>query len=165
MIKPNALKIGDVVGVIAPSDVVDKNELISASKIVKKWGLAVRFGKYVFAQVGDFMAGTAQERQEDLRTMIYDPEVKVIWAASGGYAATEVLSVLDRETINYLKKNPKWFVGYSDICLILNALSSFNIISLTGPGMWGLSEWDKYSQEMVRKNLVWRKSFWHRTIC
>ena len=159
MIKPNALKIGDVVGVIAPSDVVDKNELISASKIVKKWGLAVRFGKYVFAQVGDFMAGTAQERQEDLRTMIYDPEVKVIWAASGGYAATEVLSVLDRETINYLKKNPKWFVGYSDICLILNALSSFNIISLTGPGMWGLSEWDKYSQEMVRKILFGEKVF------
>ena len=53
-------------------------------------------------------------------TTINDNDVKVIWAASGGYAATEVLSVFNKETMGKLKQNPKWFVGYSDVCLLLN---------------------------------------------
>ncbi len=151
MIKPNALKIGDWVGVVAPSDAVDRKGVKTSSKIIEKWGLKVKWGQHVFASVGDFMAGTAEERMEDLKAMIYDPQIKAIWAASGGYAATEVLGVFDRPTIDYLKANPKWFIGYSDICLILNALISFGMVSLTGPGVWGLSDWDKYSQEFTRK--------------
>lgn len=159
MIKPNALKGGDIVGVIAPSDAVDRKGVKTSSKIIESWGLKVKWGKHVFASVGDFMAGTAEERMEDLKNMIYDPQIKAIWAASGGYAATEVLGVFDRETIDHLKTNPKWFIGYSDICLILNVLTSFGMVSLTGPGVWGLSDWDKYSQELTRKILFGEEVF------
>lgn len=172
MVKPSAVKKGDFVGVVAPSDAVDKTGVILSSKIVEKLGLKIKFGNHVFAKVGDFMAGTASERMEDLKAMIYDPQVKVIWAASGGYAATEVMPVFDKETISYLKDHPKWFVGYSDICLLLNALSSYKIVSVTGPSLWGLSEWDKESQEMIRKILfgenifgIDEKAHWRPWVC
>lgn len=152
-IKPMRLKAGDTVGIIAPSDAVEKSSLEEAAEIIKSWGLELKFGKHVYSKVGDFMAGTPEERQEDLRTMIYDPEVKVIWAATGGYAATEVLAVFTKETIEYLKQNPKWLIGYSDVCLLQNVLTSFNIVSLMGPSVWGLPEWDKYSQDLIRKIL------------
>lgn len=151
MIKPFALKIGDTVGVVAPSDAVEKKTLEEAGEIVKKWGLKLKYGKHVYAKVGDFMAGTPEERIEDLKTMIFDPDVKAIWAAAGGYAATEVLPVFNKETIGHLKDHPKWFIGYSDVCLLLNALMSFKFVSVTGPCLWGLPDWDRESQETIRK--------------
>jgi muramoyltetrapeptide carboxypeptidase len=151
MIKPFCLKPGDIVGVVAPSDAVDRKGVEHSAEILRKWGLKVRFGKHVFAKVGDFMAGTPEERIEDLKAMIFDPEVKCVWAASGGYAATEVIPAFTKEVINHLKANPKWFIGYSDVCLILNALSSFNLVSIHGPSLWGLSDWDGETQEYLRK--------------
>ena len=151
-IKPFALKPGDMVGVVAPSDAVEKRDVEAGVKILRGWGLKVKVGRHVYAKIGDFSAGTAEERMEDLKTMIFDVEVKVIWAATGGYAATEILPVFNRETINYLKANPKWFVGYSDMCLILNILTSFGIVNIMGPNLGGLTEWwDKWSGEYLRK--------------
>src|SRR3989344_3342195 len=153
MIKPAALKSGDVVGVVAPSDAVEKAGMEESLEIIKGWGLKIKIGKHVYSKVGDFTAGSAEERQEDLLEMINDPEVRVVWAASGGYAATEVLPVFNREIMGKLKSNPKWFVGYSDVCLILNALTSFKMVSIMGPSVWGLGDWDKESQETLRKVL------------
>ncbi len=151
MIKPVALKDGDTIGVIAPSDAVEKKSLEKSAEIVRKWGFKTKYGKHIYSKVGDFCAGTAEERMEDLKTMIYDEDVKMIWCATGGYAATEILPALDREAIEQLRKTPKLFLGYSDVCLMLNALTSFKFVSLMGPTLWGLSEWDKYSQESLRK--------------
>ncbi len=151
--KPIALQAGDTIGIIAPSDAVEKESLEESAKIPKSWGLKVKFGQHVYSRVGDFCAGTADERREDLKTMIYDPDVKAIWCATGGYAATEVLSVFNKESIAHLREHPKLFIGYSDVCMLLNALASFSIVSLMGPTLWGLPDWDKESQEMIRKFL------------
>jgi muramoyltetrapeptide carboxypeptidase len=153
MIKPKALKIGDVVGVVAPSDAVEKAGIEKSTKILEKWGLKVKYGKHIYSFVGDFTAGTAEERKEDLKEMIFNPDIKAIWCASGGYAATEVLPVFDRAAIAVFKEKSKWLIGYSDICLLQNALTSFNIISVMGPTLWGLSDWDSYSQEYLRRIL------------
>lgn len=153
MIKPQALKSGDIIGVVAPSDAVEKRTLEKSAEVAKKWGLKMKYGRHVYARVGDFMAGTPEERMEDLRAMIFDPEVKVVWAATGGYAATEVMPVFDRETMTYLQQNPKWFIGYSDVCLILNVLVSYKMVSVMGPSLWGLGDWDWESQEFLRKLL------------
>jgi len=151
MIKPKALKQGDTVGVVAPSDAVEKEGVERSIEIIKSWGLKVRVGKHVYAKVGDFMAGTAEERIEDLKSMIYDDEVKAIWSASGGYAVTEVAPMFNKEVIGYLQDHPKLFIGYSDVCLILNALTSFKMTSIMGPCVWGLYEWDKKTQAMLKK--------------
>lgn len=154
MIKPKCLTQGDVVGVVAPSDAVERAGMEESMKIVEKWGLRVKMGKHVYSKVGDFYAGSPEERMEDLKFMIYEPEVKVIWAASGGYAATEVLPLFNREVMAHLRANPKWFIGYSDVCLLLNVLTSFKMVSVMGPTMWGLSEWDEESREAMRRILL-----------
>lgn len=153
MYKPNFVKPGDTVGIIAPSDAVERAGMEESLDIIRKWGLKVKMGKHVYSKVGDFYAGSADERIEDILEMVNDPEVRVIWSASGGYAATEVLPAFSRETMAKLKSDPKWFVGYSDVCLILNALTSFKFVNLMGPTMWGLYEWDEESLEVMRKIL------------
>ncbi len=153
MIKPKAVKNGDWVGVVAPSDAVERRDVEAGVKILKSWGLRVKIAKHVYAKVGDFSAGTPEERIEDLKEMLEDPKIRVVWAAGGGYAATEILPVFNREVINNLKNDLKWFVGYSDVCLILNALTSFRMVSVVGPNLGGLAEWDKKSREALRNIL------------
>jgi len=141
------------VGVIAPSDAVEEEDVLKGIAVLDEWGLKVKVGRHVYARIGDFSAGTAEERMEDIREMVFNDEVKVVWAAGGGYAATEILPALSREVIAKIKANPKWFIGYSDVCLILNALTSFRIVSLMGPNLGGLAEWDRKSQEYLRQIL------------
>ncbi|MEK9200804.1 MAG: LD-carboxypeptidase, partial [Patescibacteria group bacterium] len=69
MVRPVALRTGDTVGVIAPSDAVEKKSLEKSAEIVRRWGLKLKFGKHIYSKVGDFSAGTADERIEDLKTM------------------------------------------------------------------------------------------------
>ena len=106
-VKPAALTKGDIIGVIAPSDAIEKKYISPNIKLVAEWGLKAKLGKHLYSMVGDFAAGTPEERREDILKMIEDPEVKVIWAAEGGYAATEVLPVFSKEVIQKLRQNPK----------------------------------------------------------
>jgi muramoyltetrapeptide carboxypeptidase len=153
MIKPPPLKIGDVIGVVAPSDAVEKEDLEKGIEVIKEWGLKAKIGKHVYSKVGDFAAGTPEERIEDFNAMVYDPEVKVIWAAVGGYAATEILPVCCPPAVAHLKANPKFIIGYSDTTIISNAFFSFGLPTIMGPNIAGLYEWDKKSQEFLRKIL------------
>jgi muramoyltetrapeptide carboxypeptidase len=72
MIKPKTLKPGETIGVVAPSDAVDETIRESAG-VVENWGFKIKYGRHIYSRIGDFSAGTAQERMEDLRTMIFDP--------------------------------------------------------------------------------------------
>ncbi|HLB51356.1 hypothetical protein A3F07_04465 [candidate division WWE3 bacterium RIFCSPHIGHO2_12_FULL_38_15] len=150
-VKPPKLKTGDTIGIVAPSDAVERQYVQNGLKVLKSWGLKTKLGKHLFSQVGDFAAGTAEERREDIIKFIKDREIKGIWAAAGGYAATEVLPLFKKEIVEELKNNPKWFLGYSDVCCVLNALMSFKIVSVHGPNLGGLTFWDE-------KSLKWLKS-------
>lgn len=151
--KPPALNKGDVVGVVAPSDAVERGWIKVGVRKIAEWGLKAKLGKHLFSIVGDFAAGTPEERREDILRMIDDPEVRVIWAAEGGFAATEVLPVFTKDVIQKLRQKPKWFIGYSDVCILLNALTSFRIVNIQGPNLTGLVEKDERSLEWLRKML------------
>jgi muramoyltetrapeptide carboxypeptidase len=53
-----------------------------------------------------------ERRAENLMRIWQNPEVKVIVAATGGYGAARILPYLDPDVF---RRNPKSFVGYSDI--------------------------------------------------
>jgi len=151
MIKPSRILPGDTIGVVAPSDAVDILDVRKDVRILRKWGYKVKFGKHVASKIEDFFAGTAEERMSDLKDMIDDPQVKAIWAIDGGYAASEILPMFERDLIRLIKRKPILFIGYSDICMILNALTSAGIVSLMGPNLWGLSDWDDETKTVLRK--------------
>ena len=53
-----------------------------------------------------------EQRAESLMRMWSNPEVKAVIAATGGYGAVRVIPYLDPDVF---RRNPKAFVGYSDI--------------------------------------------------
>ena len=122
MIIPEKLKIGDTIGVVAPSDPiigVKKEELEQAKRIVAKDGFKVKFSNNLFSNTNGYSA-TAKEKAEDINKMFADKDVKMVWCAKGGNNSNTVFEYLDYELI---KNNPKIFCGYSDITSLNNMIT------------------------------------------
>lgn len=119
--KPKALKKGDTIGVIAPSDCIvgeKREEVLRARDLVEKDGFKVKFAKNLFSDTNGYSA-TVHEKAEDLNSMFADDEVKMIWCAKGGENSNSLFEHIDYENI---KKHPKIFCGYSDITSLNNMI-------------------------------------------
>ena len=119
---PSKLKIGDTIGVVAPSSPIIGNnieELNKAKEIVERSGFKVKYSKNIFSNTNGYSA-TAREKAEDINTMFADKEVKMIWCAKGGNNSNSTFEYIDYELI---KKNPKIICGFSDITSITNMIT------------------------------------------
>ena len=122
-ILPKTLKVGDTIGVVAPSNpIIDENieEMERARKIIEEKGFKVKYSKNLFSNTNGYSA-SAKEKAEDINSMFEDKEVKMIWCAKGGENSNSVFDYLDYEMI---KKNPKIIYGFSDITSITNIISA-----------------------------------------
>ena len=132
MIKPERLKKGDTIGVIAPSSPIsekNKEELEQARKIVEKDGFNVKYSKNLFLNTNGY-SSTAKEKAEDINEMFKDKEVKMIWCAKGGASSNTTFEYLDYELI---KNNPKIICGYSDITSLINIITEkTGIVTFSG---------------------------------
>lgn len=120
---PEHLKIGDTIGVVAPSNpIIGDNieELETAKRIVEKSGFKVKFSKHIYANTNSY-SSTPQQKAEDINEMFQDKEIKMIWCAKGGNNANTVFEYLDYESI---QQNPKILCGYSDITSITNIITA-----------------------------------------
>lgn len=122
MIIPKSLKIGDTIGVIAPSSpIVGDNieELDQAKEIIEKLGFKVKYSKNIFSNTNNYSA-TATEKSDDINEMFADKEVKMIWCAKGGNNSNSTFEYIDYDNI---KKNPKIICGFSDITSLTNMIT------------------------------------------
>jgi len=156
-IKPPAVKRNSTIGLITPSDGIEKRHFKNVEVSIKElraMGFRVKLAEHLFSIVDDFAAGSVSERIDDIKKMIFDPKVQVIWATEGGYAANEVLAVFTEEVVAHLKKYPKWFIGYSDMSVLLNALTSFGIVNIHGPNVASFASWDDESKLWIKNILT-----------
>ena len=119
---PSKLKIGDTIGVVAPSSPIigdNIDELNKAKEIVERSGFKVKYSKNIFSNTNEYSA-TAREKAEDINAMFAEKEVKMIWCAKGGNNSNSTFEYLDYELI---KENPKIICGYSDITSITNMIT------------------------------------------
>ncbi|MCZ2074757.1 MAG: LD-carboxypeptidase [Bryobacteraceae bacterium] len=148
-IRPTALKPGDTVGLITPATYVsDPDALATAERTLRYFGLEPKFGANVRKRSG-YLGGTVEERIEDLHSMFRDPDVKGVFAIRGGYGSGQLLDRIDYDLI---RKNPKVFLGYSDITTLLIAIRQrAGLVTFHGPVV--LSKFSDYTQNHLRKAL------------
>jgi len=131
IIKPKKLKRGDVIGIISPaSSPEDLTRIDRGVKYLENLGYKVEVGKNVGVKTG-YLAGTDQQRLDDLHDMFKRKEIKAVFCIRGGYGAGRLLNKIDYDLI---KKNPKIFVGYSDITSLQTAFfSKTGLVTFAGP--------------------------------
>lgn len=140
--RPSKLKKGDTIGVIAPSNYIEKDDLeyINASiALMEASGFKVKFGKYVFEDTLGY--GTSPEkRAADINWAFKDDKVKAIMCVKGGEDSNTILDYIDYEMI---KKHPKIICGFSDNTSILNAIhEKTGLVTYHGPTFKSLTSWE-----------------------
>ncbi|MBM7703234.1 S66 peptidase family protein [Metabacillus iocasae] len=128
--KPARLKRGDTVGIIAPASPPNAKQLKKSLDFLKELGLNVKIGTSVYKEYG-YLAGTDEERLEDIHCMFKDPEVHAIVCACGGFGTGRIVSKLNYDLI---KQHPKIFWGYSDITFLHTAIhQQTGLVTFHGP--------------------------------
>jgi muramoyltetrapeptide carboxypeptidase len=149
-VKPPRLKPGDTVGLVLPASVEwDPMNLDILIESLHALGLRAKPGKHVGARHAD-LAGSDEQRAEDLNAMFADPSVAAIHCIRGGWGAARLLPLLDWATI---AAHPKILVGYSDItALLLSLHAKTGLVTFHGPN--GSSTWNSFNLDWM-KRVLW----------
>jgi muramoyltetrapeptide carboxypeptidase len=149
LIRPPALQPGDTVGLITPASYVsDPDRLLLAERTLKHFGLTPKWGRHIGKRSG-YLGGSVQERLDDLHEMFRDRSVNAVWAIRGGYGSAQLL---DRIDYGLLRKNPKIFLGYSDITAMHLAIQKqAGLVTFHGPVV--LSRFSDFTQTHFRRAL------------
>jgi muramoyltetrapeptide carboxypeptidase len=128
-IKP--LSSGSRVALVAPSGVLrDLSHLRQAEENARSLGWIPLLGSHADASHA-YLAGTDEERLEDLNTALRDDSIDAVWCVRGGYGAMRLLSGIDYDA---LRKNPRPVIGFSDITALHSAIHrECGIVSFHGP--------------------------------
>jgi len=142
LVKPAAIKPGDVVGIVSPSWFGGESFVRRAERGIaelRRLGFRVKVAPHAFNNRG-YVSNTAEHRAADLHAMFADSEVKVILCTIGGDHACHLLPLLDWDLI---RANPKVFMGFSDITVLNVAIWTMTgIDTFNGPSL--LTDWAEF---------------------
>jgi muramoyltetrapeptide carboxypeptidase len=143
IIKAEKLRPGDTIGIISPSSPVsERGKLDGGVSYFESKGYRVKVGKNVMKERG-YLAGTDEERVDDIHSMFHDDNVKLVICLRGGYGASRLLDKID---YGIIKNHPKIFCGYSDITVLQNAIfNKTGLVTFAGP-MAGVDFYKDISQ-------------------
>jgi muramoyltetrapeptide carboxypeptidase len=125
------LKPGDTVALITPATYVSNPDaLLLAQRTVEFLGLKWKMGANVAKREG-YLGGSVAERLADLHSAFADPGIAAVFCIRGGYGSAALLDGIDYAL---LRRNPKIFLGYSDItALHLGIYKRAGLVTFHGP--------------------------------
>jgi muramoyltetrapeptide carboxypeptidase len=149
-VKPPRLRPGALIGLVAPAGRLDRESQVEDTiRELDALGFRARAGRHVLARHG-YLAGSDEQRAEDLMAMFLDDEVDAVLALRGGWGCARMLPLLDYDAI---RAHPKPLIGYSDItALLLAVYARSGLVTFHGPV--GRSTWSDQTVESFRQVLV-----------
>ena len=152
MIDPKPLFPGARVALVAPASAVPEEKLPGALDLVRRLGMEpVLYPSCYFANRDGYLAATDAQRAEDVNRAFADKTIDGVWCIRGGYGGHRILPLLDADAI---RKNPKWFGGYSDVTalhLFLNQVCGLATFHCTMPS--AEPHPDTYTLDYLKKAL------------
>ena len=116
------LNKGDRIAVISPSATPSREQVDKTIEGLKALGYEPVEGKYAYNDIR-----TKAEIIEDLNNALNDDTIKAIFAARGGYGASEIMENIP---INSISKSNKMIIGFSDITVYHSAWTKANVLSI-----------------------------------
>jgi len=145
-LKPPRLKRGDTIGIVAPASHFDLEKFNSGIAVLESMGFNTSIPEMLFNKK-NYFAGSDLERAEMVNGYFVDPTIKAIICARGGYGSIRILSLLDYKII---QKNPKIFVGFSDISAVLSTLYlKCRLVTFHGPTVTTLGNSDDRTKDSL----------------
>jgi len=134
---PARLKPGDTIGIVAPAGPFDRQSFLRGVSIIEDMGFQTFIPPGLFEK-NRYLAGSDNHRAQFVNQLFADTSVDAIICARGGYGSMRILPMLDYDAI---QNNPKVFIGFSDITILLSVLfSRCNLVTFHGPVVTSLAE-------------------------
>jgi muramoyltetrapeptide carboxypeptidase len=111
LLRPPPLRKGDTIGVVAPSYAPYDAWLLRGVRTMTDAGYKVVMEPDI-GRTRRFQQNEDRKRAQNLIDVWANPDVKAVICGTGGYGAVRILPYLDADLF---RRNPKAFVGYSDI--------------------------------------------------
>ena len=152
MLKGKALKFGDTIGIVAPSGPSDAETIDIAKSNLEKLGFKVVMGNTCYKKY-HYFSGNDDERALDINEMFSNKNINAIFCTRGGYGAIRILNKINYDMI---RKNPKIFVGYSDITSIHTSINRFcHLITFHGPMLTSdMDDFKTFTKESLFKSIM-----------
>jgi muramoyltetrapeptide carboxypeptidase len=142
-ILPPSLRAGDRIGIAAPSGPVRREALESGLAYLESKGFKPVPGRHLHERHG-YLAGTDEERLEDLRGQIADRTLQAVWMARGGYGIARIVEGL---RFGALRSRPKAIIGYSDATVLhAAALITAGLSTFYGPNVSDLGRPESFDE-------------------
>jgi len=109
------LEKNDTIGIIALAGDCEREKIEKAVANLERMGYKIKLSKNIFDK-NNYLAGSDEDKIEELHNFFKDPKIKLILNARGGYGSIRLINKIDYELI---KLNPKPFCGFSDITALL----------------------------------------------
>lgn len=133
IIFPPLLKSGAKVAFTAPGSPVNVWSTQQIANFFSKRGCTVVYGETITKRDVKFryLSRDDKFRADELNKFFADESINCIVAARGGYGSIRILDMIDYQNI---QKNPKVFIGFSDITTLLNAIfTKSRLVTFHGP--------------------------------
>lgn len=127
--KPRALKPGSRIRVVSPASPAKEEKLGRMSELLEGEGYIVERSRNILAD-NVYLAGTDQQRAEDLMEAFGDPTIDAVLCSRGGYGCARLFPYLD---LNQMACAGKLFVGFSDITTLHIALNRRGLPTVYAP--------------------------------
>ena len=134
---PVRIKPGDTIGIVAPAGPFDRPTFFRGARIIEDMGFKIFMPRGLFEK-NRYLAGSDKHRVQFVNQLFADTSVDAIICARGGYGSMRILPMLDYDAI---QNNPKAFIGFSDITILLSVLfSRCNLVTFHGPVVTSLAD-------------------------
>jgi muramoyltetrapeptide carboxypeptidase len=144
VIRPQALRVGDTIGIFTPSypaNVAFRSKYSHGRRVLHKMGFHVVEGELTARGTGQgYRSGTPEARAREFMELFENPDVRALIATIGGSNSSSMIPYLD---FGVIAANPKIVCGYSDVtALHMALLTQAKLSGFYGPAvMPSFGEW------------------------
>ncbi|MDH0098066.1 LD-carboxypeptidase [Ectopseudomonas hydrolytica] len=115
---------------IAPAAAIAEDVLEATLAQLDVLGVRYHLGRHVRAR-HRYLAGTPEQRLDDLHQAFSLPDIAAVWCLRGGYGCAQLLADIDWALLR--QASPRPLIGFSDLSILLSAFAQHGLPAIHGP--------------------------------
>lgn len=115
---------------IAPASAIAEEVLEATLAQLEVQGIRYHLGKHVRAR-HRYLAGTPEQRLDDLHAAFSLPDIGAVWCLRGGYGCAQLVEGIDWALLQ--QASPRPLIGFSDLSILLSAFQQRGLPGIHGP--------------------------------
>jgi muramoyltetrapeptide carboxypeptidase len=148
---PVRIQPGDTIGIVAPAGPFDLQTFFRGVRMIEDLGFKTFIPPGLFEK-HRYLAGSDKHRVQLVNQLFADKSIDAIICARGGYGSMRILPMLD---YGLIKNNPKIFIGFSDITILLSVLfKRCNLVTFHGPVVTSLADASEETKLSLFRNVT-----------